>query len=93
MVAADIASGGLDPKLAAMGILPQVQAYLQTGGREHLEQQMPDEWIEQLAVVGTPQDWQNAIDKFIALGAHSVVLVPLPDAGVDEVEKFANHLQ
>ena len=52
----------------------------------------PDEWIDQLTIAGTPQDWQAAIDRFVQLGAHSVVLVPLPDTGLDEVEKFGRHL-
>lgn len=93
MVAEAIASGGLDTKLAPMGILPQVLEYRARGGQEYLENQMPDEWIEQLTVAGTSQDWRLAIDRFVELGAHSVVLVPMPDAGVDEVEKFAQHLR
>jgi len=93
MVAEAIASGGMNAKLAPMGILPQVRAYMENGGQQYLENQMPDDWIEQLTVAGTPQDWRLAINKFIALEAHSIVLVPMPDAGVDEVEKFAQHLQ
>ncbi len=75
-----------------MGILPQVLEYRERGGQAYLEKQMPDEWIEQLTVAGTAQDWRLAIDKFVELGAQSVVLVPMPDAGVDEVEKFAQHI-
>ena len=93
MVAEAIASGGIDTKLAPMGILPQVLEYRERGGQEYLEKQMPDEWIEQLTVAGTPQDWRLAIDRFVEIGAHSIVLVPMPDAGVDEVEKFALHLR
>ena len=54
---------------------------------------MPGEWIDQLTIAGTPEDWQNAIERFAALGAHSVVLVPLPDADLDEIERFKQHLQ
>ena len=93
MVAEAIASGGIDTKLAPMGILPQVLEYRARGGQEYLANQMPDEWIEQLTVAGTAQDWRLAIDRFVELGAHSVVLVPMPDAGLDEVEKFAQHLR
>jgi alkanesulfonate monooxygenase SsuD/methylene tetrahydromethanopterin reductase-like flavin-dependent oxidoreductase (luciferase family) len=92
MVAEAIASGGIDTKLAPMGILPQVLEYRERGGQEYLETQMPDQWIEQLTVAGTSQDWRQAIDAFVELGAHSIVLVPMPDAGLDEVEKFAQHL-
>ena len=93
MVAEAIASGGIDTKLAPMGILPQVLAYRAKGGQEGLANQMPDEWIEQLTVAGTAQDWRQAIEKFVELGAHSIVLVPMPDAGLAEVEKFAEHLR
>lgn len=93
MVVEAIASGGIDTKLAPMGILPQVLEYRKKGSQEYLEKQMPDEWIEQLTVAGTAQDWRLAIDKFVELGAHSIVLVPMPDAGLDEVEKFAQHLR
>ena len=92
MVAEAIASGGIDPKLAPLGILEQAQAYLARGGLAYLEAQMPDEWIEQLTIAGTPQDWRQALDSFFALGVHSVVLVPLPEAGLDVVEQFAQHL-
>ena len=91
MVAEAIASGGIDAKLAPMGILPQAREYREKGGQKYLENQMPDAWIEQLTIAGTPQDWQLAINQFIELGAHSIILVPMPDAGVGEVEKFAKH--
>lgn len=93
MVAEAIASGGIDTKLAPMGILPQALEYRERGGQEYLEEQMPDRWIEQLTIAGTAQDWRLAIDTFVESGAHSIVLVPMPDAGVDEVEKFAQHLR
>lgn len=92
MVAEAMASGGIDTKLAAMNILPQVREYREKGGQKHLETKMPDAWITQLAIAGTPQDWKLAIDQFVEQGIHSVILVPLPDADLDEIEKFARHL-
>ena len=53
---------------------------------------VPDEWIDQLCIVGTPKDWKQAIDLLVETGIHSVVLVPMPDAGLDEVNNFARHL-
>ena len=92
MVAEAIASSGIDPKLAAMGILPQVREYRKSGTQEHLEAKIQDAWIDQLAIAGTPKDWRFAIDRLVALGVQTVVLVPLPDAGLDEVDIFARHL-
>lgn len=92
MVAAAIASGDIDPKLAAMGILPQAREYRDKGGEERLAAEMPDEWISQVSIAGTPQDWKLAIDQLAKLGVHSIVLTPLPEAGLDEVDVFADHL-
>jgi alkanesulfonate monooxygenase SsuD/methylene tetrahydromethanopterin reductase-like flavin-dependent oxidoreductase (luciferase family) len=91
MVASAVASGGIDTKLAAMGILSQVYD-LRSEGPAHLEAATPDAWIDALAIVGTPEDWCLAINQLVDTGADTVVLVPLPDKGLDEVEIFAQHL-
>ena len=92
MIAAAIASGGIDPKLAPLGFLPQACKYRENGGQANLEASMPDEWIDLLAIAGTPEDWRLAIKRFVDLGVNSIVLVPLPDANLDEVLTFAHHL-
>lgn len=92
MVAAAVASGDLDPKLAAMGILPQVQE-LRSSSPEQLEAALPGDWIDQLAIAGTPEDWQRAIDRLVDAGADAVVLVPHPDADADEIDRLARHLR
>jgi 5,10-methylenetetrahydromethanopterin reductase len=92
MIAAAIASGGLDPKLNPMGIMPEVRKYRENGGQKALEANMPDEWIDQLSIAGTPDDWKLAIGRLVKLGVHAVVLVPLPEAGLDELGVFARHL-
>ena len=53
----------------------------------------PDAWIEELAITGTPEDWTVAIDRLVEAGADTVVLVPLPDRGSEELELFARHLR
>jgi alkanesulfonate monooxygenase SsuD/methylene tetrahydromethanopterin reductase-like flavin-dependent oxidoreductase (luciferase family) len=92
MVAEALASSGIDPKLAAMGILPQVREYRKGGGQEYLEAKIPDAWIDQLTIAGTPEDWRLAIDQFVEIGTHSIILVPLPDVGLDEMDMFARHI-
>ncbi len=52
---------------------------------------MPDEWIDELSVTGTPEDWTLAIDRLVEAGADTVVLIPLPEKGVDELDVFAQH--
>ena len=92
MIAEVIASGGIDTKLAPLGILPQARKLRQEGGQAGVEALMPDEWIDQLAIVGTPADWHLAIRRLVDLGVHSVVLVPLPESDLDDVLTFAHHL-
>lgn len=92
LIAAAMASGGIDSQLAPLGILPQVQEYLNSGGQAHLAAAMPDAWIDQLAIAGTPDEWELAIRRLVEAGAHTVVLVPLPDKGLDELAVFARQL-
>ncbi|MCD6287391.1 MAG: LLM class flavin-dependent oxidoreductase [Anaerolineae bacterium] len=91
MVASAVASAGMNAKLAPLGIMPQVREYRESGGQEHIEATMPDAWIDQLAIAGTPENWRLAIDRLVEAGADSIVLVPLPDKGPDEIDTFARH--
>jgi 5,10-methylenetetrahydromethanopterin reductase len=91
LLASAIASGKFDSHLAPMGILPQVREFLNRGGLEHLQAAMPDAWIDQLAVVGTPEDWEVAINHLVDAGADAVVLIPLPGEALDELDVFAGH--
>ncbi len=93
MLARDIASGGLDAKLAPMGILDSVKEMRARGGQAALENQMPDEWIAALTLAGTPADWCAAIQIFASLGIDSVVLVPRPEAGVAELNIFSEQIK
>lgn len=92
LVASAIAYGKIDTQIAPMGIMPKVHEYLENGGKQHLEEEMPDEWVDRLCIVGTPEQCVMAIRRLVDAGAHTVVLVPLPDKGMDELEKFAHHL-
>ena len=92
MMASAMASGEIDVKLEKMGILPKVREYRDAGGKDYLEARLPDSWIARLAIAGTPADWSFSIDRLVEAGAESIVLVPLPEAGLDELEKFAENL-
>ena len=89
-VAYALARGVIDAQIAPLGILPEVQALLARGGSELLESEIPDEWIDQLVVAGTPADCKRAVQRLHAAGADSVVLVPLPDRGIEELDVFAD---
>ena len=91
-LASAIASRRRDAQLAPLGILPQIRELLETGGQERLETEMPDAWIDRLAVLGTPEECRLATRRLADAGANTVVLVPLPDRNLDELDLFANHL-
>lgn len=91
LMAPAITSGKLDAQLAPMGILPQIKELKKSGDIEHFEAAMPDSWIDQLAIAGTPQDWRAAIDRLVEAGADTVVLVPLPDKDPQELDRFARY--
>jgi alkanesulfonate monooxygenase SsuD/methylene tetrahydromethanopterin reductase-like flavin-dependent oxidoreductase (luciferase family) len=92
LMASAIASGGINSQLAPMGILPQVHELKKSGDHEHFEAEIPDTWIDQLAIAGTPENCDLAINRLVEAGAHTVVLVPLPDKGLEELDVFARHL-
>jgi alkanesulfonate monooxygenase SsuD/methylene tetrahydromethanopterin reductase-like flavin-dependent oxidoreductase (luciferase family) len=92
LVASAIAAGKIDAQIAPMGIVPQVRELLENGGQARLEEEMPDEWINRLSVVGTPEDCTLAVRRLVEAGADTVVLVPLPGKGLDELDVFARDL-
>jgi 5,10-methylenetetrahydromethanopterin reductase len=74
--AAEILSYGQPDYLRPLGIEAEVNALLTSGGRERLQAEMPDAWIEEMAVVGTPKECAASIRRLSDAGADSVVLVP-----------------
>lgn len=71
--------------LAAVGPTPLTGVYdandklvelLGAGGAERVASDMPDEWLEELAVVGTPDECAAKIERLLDAGASSVVLFP-----------------
>jgi alkanesulfonate monooxygenase SsuD/methylene tetrahydromethanopterin reductase-like flavin-dependent oxidoreductase (luciferase family) len=93
LIASAIAADKIDSQIAPLGILPKVREFLANGGPQRLEAEMPDEWVDQLAIVGTPEECALAIGRLVDAGANTVVLVPLPDKSLDELDRFARHLR
>ncbi len=91
LVAPAIAAGEMDVYLAPLGVLPELQE-LKAQGSQHLEDRIPDAWIDKLAVVGTPEECAGAIQRLAAARADAVVLVPLPGKNIGELEVFARRL-
>jgi alkanesulfonate monooxygenase SsuD/methylene tetrahydromethanopterin reductase-like flavin-dependent oxidoreductase (luciferase family) len=91
-VASALASGRRNAQITPLGITSKVDELLENGGQERLEAEMPDEWIDRLAVAGTPEDCRLAIRRLVDAGADTVVLVPLPDRGLDELNVLTRQL-
>jgi alkanesulfonate monooxygenase SsuD/methylene tetrahydromethanopterin reductase-like flavin-dependent oxidoreductase (luciferase family) len=92
LIASAIASGKIAAQIAPMGITPKVGEFMEDGGQGRLEEEMPDEWIDELCIIGTAEECLLAIRRLVDAGADTVVLVPLPDKSLDELEKFARFL-
>jgi alkanesulfonate monooxygenase SsuD/methylene tetrahydromethanopterin reductase-like flavin-dependent oxidoreductase (luciferase family) len=75
IVAATLASSDAVTQIAPLGIADDVRA-LAARGEDALAAEMPDTWLDQLAVCGTPDQGAAAIERLRAAGADSVVLVP-----------------
>jgi 5,10-methylenetetrahydromethanopterin reductase len=63
-------------KIAPTGLLPEINARLAADGAAGLAAGMPDEWLRQLTVSGTPDECAAAIHALRDAGADAVVLVP-----------------
>jgi 5,10-methylenetetrahydromethanopterin reductase len=60
-----------------------------SASRADFAQALPDEWVDQLAVVGTAASARRRIDELHAAGATSVVLMPAGNDPVNALESLA----
>jgi 5,10-methylenetetrahydromethanopterin reductase len=83
--------------LAAMPANAMTDAYgiteqtleLAKGGPEAFEREMPDQWLEDLAIAGEPDECAEKIGRYLAAGADSVVLFPFPAERAREMVELA----
>lgn len=92
LIASAIAVEKIDVYLDALGILAEAQALAEKRTTAQLAEALPDEWITQLAVAGTPEECVRSIERLAETGADSVVLVPLPGRDVAELDVLARYL-
>lgn len=77
-VAFYLSAVGPTPLTGSIGINDAVTGLLAEGGYEALVNGMPEEWIDRLAISGTPDEVVGRIQDYWAAGADSVVLSPQP---------------
>ena len=66
----------------AYGISEQVTEILERGGPEAMEAEMPDEWLEDLTLVGTPAEVIEKIRRWLDAGLDSICIF-LPDEDLE----------
>lgn len=74
---------GPTPLTGAIGINDAVVDLL-AGGQDALVEGMPEEWIDRLAISGTPDEAVKRIEQYWEAGADSVILSPQPAESVGE---------
>jgi alkanesulfonate monooxygenase SsuD/methylene tetrahydromethanopterin reductase-like flavin-dependent oxidoreductase (luciferase family) len=72
-----LAAGGGNALTDAYGISEELDAMLATGGAEAVAREMPERWIDDLAVAGEPDECAEKIRRLLDAGSDSVVLFPL----------------
>jgi 5,10-methylenetetrahydromethanopterin reductase len=55
------------------------------GGAKAVADKMPDQWMQDLAVVGNPEECASQIQRLLAAGADSIVLYPMPPERSEEI--------
>ncbi|HYP59088.1 MAG TPA: LLM class flavin-dependent oxidoreductase [Thermomicrobiales bacterium] len=91
MLAERIRNEGLK-ELEAPGFADQARALLDRGGVELLAREMPDAWLDEITVSGTPEQCLAAIDRLGAAGATRVVLVPPSNATIPDLTPWCRDL-
>jgi 5,10-methylenetetrahydromethanopterin reductase len=81
--------GATNPLSGAYGHGPAITAALAKGGVEALDREMPDSWIDTLAMAGNPHDVASGIRAYAAAGATSVIAVPRPEKTTEQLDRLA----
>ena len=76
------------PVTRAYGITEELQALAQ-GGAERVEREMPDRWVEDLAVAGRPDECAEKICRLLDAGADEVALFPCPVEDAESILRLA----
>lgn len=77
-VAFYLAAGGPNAITEAYGISEELRTLIADGGFERVLQEMPDSWVEDLAVAGDPDECVSKIRALFDAGADRVALFPTP---------------
>lgn len=87
-VAFYLAAGGRNALTDAYGISDELEEMLAAGGADAVEREMPEQWLEDLAVAGDPDECAEKIRRLLDAGADSVVLFPMPSERSEEMVRM-----
>jgi alkanesulfonate monooxygenase SsuD/methylene tetrahydromethanopterin reductase-like flavin-dependent oxidoreductase (luciferase family) len=79
------AAGGRNALTDVAGISDQLDEMLVRGGADLVAAEMPDKWVDELTVAGTPDEVAGQIERLFASGADSVALVPVDVTRLEQV--------
>jgi 5,10-methylenetetrahydromethanopterin reductase len=79
------AAGGRNALTDVAGISDRLEDMLARGGADLVAAEMPDSWVDELTVAGTPYEVAEKIERLFAGGAASVALVPVDVTHLDRV--------
>lgn len=88
-----IGDPGWDVHIAPMSFADEFRALrARTPDREEFAAALPDAWVDQLAVCGTPAQARARVDAIGAAGADAVVLTPTGSDRLGALESLAGVL-
>ncbi len=88
-----LGDGGASAQTAPLPYGAELAALIAEGGAKALETRMPEAWVDDLAISGSPDQCAAAIARLRAAGADSVVLVPSPELDADAwLDRIATEL-
>jgi alkanesulfonate monooxygenase SsuD/methylene tetrahydromethanopterin reductase-like flavin-dependent oxidoreductase (luciferase family) len=70
-------------------MIEDLRELVDRGGPQVVEREQPDTWLDELTVVGEPDECAERIRRFFDAGATSVVLYPLPSDDAEKMIKLA----
>ena len=70
------------------GISEELNALVERGGYQAVLEGMPEKWVEDLTIAGTPEECAAKISAFHAAGADTVALFPVATDRIDDIVRL-----
>jgi alkanesulfonate monooxygenase SsuD/methylene tetrahydromethanopterin reductase-like flavin-dependent oxidoreductase (luciferase family) len=84
-----LALSGRNAMTDAYGISDELSDMIARGGPDTVEQEMPDQWVDDLAIVGDPDLCETRLRALAKAGVSSVALYPQPADKAEQMLRLA----